>query len=351
MKKIAVLLLTACLTAAVLSGCSPKNTETMTSAENALSEGDFENALVQYEQAVDEGQQLQACYRGMGIALMGKMEYEAAAEAFQKALDSATFIEKNLYRDHMEEDIRKYLASCYIHSGKFDDAILIYNALLEKDDDNVVLYRDRGTAKAASGDLENAKKDFDRAINLDRNNYDMILEIAQTLEEYGGKEIGKRYFSGLSSVGNSMDPVLKGKILYYLEDYKGAVDLLGGFAETDENAARIVCRCHIALGDTEAAKDVISKIGTKADSSPELLNLLGSILMKQGKYSEAAEVYERAVNAAKENGDLQVTLYNRIVAYEYAGDFEKARELLTDYLQQYSGDEDAKRELRFLKTR
>ena len=84
MKKIAVLLLTACLTAAVLSGCSPKNTETMTSAENALSEGDFENALVQYEQAVDEGQQLQACYRGMGIALMGKMEYEAAAEAFQK---------------------------------------------------------------------------------------------------------------------------------------------------------------------------------------------------------------------------------------------------------------------------
>ena len=113
----------------------------------------------------------------------------------------------------------------------------------------------------------------------------------------------------------------------------------------------IVCRCYIALGDTEAAKGVIDSFGDKVDTSAELLGLLGSILMKQEKYSEAAEVYERAVNAAKESGDLQVALYNRIVAYEYAGEFEKAKELLADYLQQYSGDEDAKRELRFLKTR
>ena len=50
------------------------------------------------------------------------------------------------------------------------------------------------------------------------------------------------------------------------------------------------------------------------------------------------------MNAAKESGDLQVALYNRIVAYEYAGKgfIEKARELLPTYLQQYSGDEDAK---------
>jgi hypothetical protein len=48
---------------------------------------------------------------------------------------------------------------------------------------------------------------------------------------------------------------------------------------------------------------------------------------------------------------MQNTLYNRIVAYEYAGEFEKARDLLTEYLKQYSGDEEAKREMKFLKTR
>ena len=148
-----------------------------------------------------------------------------------------------------------------------------------------------------------------------------------------------------------MDPILKGKILYFLEDYKGAVNLLSQFSETDETAALIMCRCYIALDDTEAAKGVIDSFGSKADSSAVLLGLLGSILMKQHKFSEAVEVYERAVNAAKGTPDLQNTLYNRIVAYEYTGDFEKARDLLTEYLKQYSGDEEAKREMRFLKTR
>ena len=41
-KKHIVLLLTAVMVAAVLSGCSPKNTETMDKAQSALDEGDFE---------------------------------------------------------------------------------------------------------------------------------------------------------------------------------------------------------------------------------------------------------------------------------------------------------------------
>jgi hypothetical protein len=44
-------------------------------------------------------------------------------------------------------------------------------------------------------------------------------------------------------------------------------------------------------------------------------------------------------------------MFNRAAAYEYAGDFEKAKELFIDYLNQYSGDEDARREMVFLKTR
>ena len=125
MKKKIVLLLSVCLVISVLGGCSPKNTETMDKAQQALDQGDFENAVNYYDAAIEEGSQLQACYRGRGIALMGKMEYESAEEAFNKALDSATFIEKRLYHDGMEDDIRRYLASCYIKSGEPQKAILI----------------------------------------------------------------------------------------------------------------------------------------------------------------------------------------------------------------------------------
>lgn len=350
MKKKIVLLLSVCLVISVLGGCSPKNTETMDKAQQALDQGDFENAVNYYDAAIEEGSQLQACYRGRGIALMGKMEYESAEEAFNKALDSATFIEKKLYHDGMEDDIRRYLAVCYIKSGEPQKAVLIYNALIEKNDEDKYLFVERGTAKAAAGDITSAKADFDKAINMDRGNYELILEIAQIMAKYGAKNIGEGYLAGAGSV-EGMDPILKGKILYFLEDYKGAVDLLGQFAESDETAALIMCRCHIALGDTEAARGVIDGFGSKADSSSVLLGLLGSILIRQNKYSEAVEVYERAVNAAKGTPDLQNTLYNRVVAYEYAGDFGKARELLAEYLKQYSGDEEAAREMRFLKTR
>lgn len=351
MKKYIILILSICLAACVLSGCSPANTETMDKAEQALAEGDYENAAVLYEAAIEEGKQLQACYRGKGIALMGKMEYKSAEEAFNKALDSATFVEEKIYRDGMDDDIRRYLASCYIRSGEPDKAILIYNDLIDRKDENPVLYMERGTAKAATGDLESAKTDFDRAINLDRHNYERILEIAQTLDRYGGREIGAAYLEGISTQDSSLDPILRGKVLYFLGDYKGAVDLLGQFAQTDETAALIACRCYIALNDFESAKAVIDGFGSKADTSAELLDLLASIHMKQKKYADAAEVYERAVKAAKGTPELQNTLFNRVVAYEYAGDFEKARTLLEEYLKQYSGDEAAKRELRFLKTR
>ena len=78
---------------------------------------------------------------------------------------------------------------------------------------------------------------------------------------------------------------------------------------------------------------------------------LRRILMKQKKYDSAVRVYERAVKAAQGTTELQTALYNRIVAYEYAGNFEKARKLLERYLKQYTGDKAAKREMRFLKTR
>lgn len=132
MKKVIAILLSAFMAAAVLCSCSPQNTETMSNAQKALEEGDFENAAALYQAAIDEGKQLQACYRGKGIALMGKMEYESAAEAFNKALESGTFIEEKIYRDGMADDIRRYLASCYIHNGEPQKAILVYNALIEK---------------------------------------------------------------------------------------------------------------------------------------------------------------------------------------------------------------------------
>ena len=333
-------------------GCSPKDTSTMEQARAALEQGEYDSALSLYETAIEEGKQLQACYRGKGIALMGKMEYEKAAEAFETALTSESFIEKNIYRDGMKDDITRYLAACYTRCGKGLSAIDLYDQLIEENESDPTLYMDRGTAKAVIGKIDEARTDFNKAINLDRDNYGRILEIAQILESNGAKDIGRGYLADVPSMTNGeIDPVLQAKILFFLEDYQGAVDLLSGYSGPDEEEITILCQSYIALGKTKAALEIIDQYGDTVDRSPTLLNLLGAIRMKQKKYSKAAEAYEKGVSIAAGTEEYRTLLFNRAVAYEYGGDFEKAKELFTDYLKEYSGDEEAQRELEFLRTR
>ena len=44
----------------LLSGCSPKDTQTMAQAAAVLDQGDYDTALALYDAAIEEGKQLQA---------------------------------------------------------------------------------------------------------------------------------------------------------------------------------------------------------------------------------------------------------------------------------------------------
>ena len=349
-KRLVLMFAVSLLSVCFLAGCAPKDTETMAKANEAMAAGDYEKAVELYDAAIAEEKQLQACYRGKGIALMSKLEYESAEECFSKALESATLIEKNFYHDGVQRRYVRY-APTTMNWNDYD-RIFVKGQSATSDDKDVTLLTERGTAKAATKDLEGAKADFDKAINMDRRNYAMILEIAQTLNKYGGRDIGTAYLADVSSLkGNQIDPVLKGKILYFLKDYEGALELLKPFAETDDLAAAITCKCYIALGETDTAKDLIYSLGDRANASPDLLNILGSICMKQRRYKDATKVYERAIKAAEGTPAMQDLLFNRAVAYEYWGKFDTARDLFAEYVRQYSGDKLAVRELQFLNTR
>ncbi len=347
--RLAAAVLVAVLSASALTGCHQKNTETMNRAAAALEQGDYHEASALYEAAVSEGKNLEASYRGLGIAQMGMLEYGKAAESFETALASRTQIEKLLYGHSMEDDIDKYLVVCYTKTGEIEKATALYDKMIESDDDNPALYVNRGTAYAANGDVESAKRDFDRAINLERNNYERLLQIAQILEESGRKDLGMAYLQEVPSLDTSkIDPLLKGRILYFLEDYEEARDLLLTNSETNEETALIVCKCYQALNDTAGAMEYIESYGDALDSSPSLLGLLGSIYMQREEYENAVATYERAVSASEGTDLRQEMLFNRIVAYEYAGNFDKAKEYLLTYLEDYPGDEDAQREMQFL---
>ena len=69
--------------------------------------------------------------------------------------------------------------------------------------------------------------------------------------------------------------------------------------------------------------------------------------MEEGNYEEAISEFLNGLEL-EQVIDEQELRSNLIAAYEYSGDFEKAKELMGEYVEDYPGDAAAAREYLFL---
>ena len=85
--------------------------------------------------------------------------------------------------------------------------------------------------------------------------------------------------------------------------------------------------------------------------TPELYNLLGISYMKIGQYDKAAVSFENGNQMDGAGDQLKREMaYNEIFVLEKAGDYTKAKERADAYLQTWPDDEDVKKEAEFLET-
>ena len=81
-------------------------------------------------------------------------------------------------------------------------------------------------------------------------------------------------------------------------------------------------------------------------------SIMGNCAMQTKDYEKAVEHYEAALSMKDISDELKKeTRYNLIAAYEYAGNVDKAKEKLEEYIADYPDDESALREAEFLETR
>jgi tetratricopeptide (TPR) repeat protein len=123
----------------------------MERAVRALEQTDYETAASLFDEVIGEGKDLQYAYRGKGIALMGMMEYAEAEEAFRTALDSEVWTDRFTYGDDLKKDIEQFLAVCCVRTGEYEEAIALYDTLIEEIGETPDLLTDRGTAKVGAG--------------------------------------------------------------------------------------------------------------------------------------------------------------------------------------------------------
>lgn len=255
-------------------------------------------------------------YREKGIEQINKGEFAKAAKTFQKALDNS-----NGRISEVELDICFYKAYALIESGEGEEAKEVYEAILGYDAKNAEANYLLGNYYVLLEEYEQAAKYYDQAIKLDKNNYEIYLGIYENYMAAGKSELAQNYlYAALKNEADSAeDYCYQGRIYLLLEDYSNAKVKLSEAENKGSDQARLYMARALELsGDSEGAS-VIFKAYVK--DHPDDKEAVASMLR-----------YE-------------------IVAQEQNGDFAGAAESIEKLLEIYPGDEQAMRELVFVKSR
>lgn len=289
-----------------------------------------------------------ATYRQMGIEYMEQGDYAAAIEAFDTALSQSI---GTVGADEL--DITYYKAAAQYAGGDAEAAMATYNAILDFDEEAYQAYYLRGCLYCKQGNGEEAKADFANAVKYRGTDYAMYINIYENLFAMGEKEAGESYLTeALAIKGEEVTNLeYRGQIRYLLGDYDTAVlDLKAALEKGSTSAHLYLAKAYEDMGDAATAEEHFKTYIASAPADAVALNELGEIMLEKAMYAEAVLYFEQglACEVVPNRGTL---MHNLVVAYEYNGQFDKAWELIQEYVVLFPDDAEAQREYIFLKNR
>lgn len=338
------------VSALFLTGCGNNSGRANVDAGmEAIAAMDYVSAMESFQMAQDKGESPRLISRGMGIASMGLTDYAAAVEYFLQCLSYSDGVVED-----MDYDVNYYLAASYCKLGEYDKAEQIYTAIINLRKDETEAFYLRGNARLELGMEALAISDFETALQLEPENYDMLIQIYKVLQAHGKSQEGLEYLTfALKSREKQMSSYDKGMIYYYLGEYNQACVSLeeakGG--KRDAEVYLYLGLSYEATGDYNyAITNVYTSYLKSHEGNAPIYNQLGLCYLQQGNYDLALSAFQSAMQIP-DNGMMQTLKFNEVVAYEYLGMYTQATALLNSYLQTYPDDEAALREYEFLKTR
>lgn len=336
----------------VLTGCSigKKDANSLSDGYEAVASQNYQEALNCFDKSHLQGDDSELTYRGMGLAYMGIGDYAKAISSFQNALASA-----DMFPGDLEYDINYYMAICYYKLGEYEDAISVYDSIINLVPKARDAYYLRGSMKLYLDDVEGAMNDFNEATSIDKDDYGMYLDVYQCMESLGYKEEAQPYIDVVLSVDQSeISPYDAGRACYYQGQYeKGCIFLENARKNQTNPSAELttfLCDCYKKAGNYDFAAVVYSTY-LENNKEPEIYNQLGLCYVEQGEYELALSAFQSGIAVEEGNTCIQVLKLNEIACYEYLYEYDAARDKMAEYLAEYPQNKTLKKEYAFLTTR
>lgn len=217
--------------------------------------------------------------RGVGLALVAR--YEEALDDLTKAIE--------LKSDYVNTWFNR--AEVRYELGQYADAVGDYSEVIQRQPDDVGAFTGRGHAHFRMGEFDKALADYQRAVTLDPTSSGALVNRGDTY----------RHLSQFAKAA---------------ADYRQAVKLDESNGRAYRAAAWLMATCpDEKLRNPDLALQAAAK-AIELDGSEDYLYLdtLAAAYANAGKYSEAVETVEQALQAAPEEATLP--LQERLTHYQ-----------------------------------
>src|SRR5579864_1210416 len=306
----------------------------LANAEKYVQQGKLQNAISEYEKVlkndskdltvnntvgdlysrIGEGDKATECFKSVGDAYASQGFTVKAIAMYKKICKLKPSLESLLK-----------LAELYTQQGLFNDARAQYLQVAEE--------------FLKAGELENAVRIFQKILEMDPENSQMRVKLAEVYVRLGKKNDAWQIFSAAAESmrskgslsgaeeilqrmltldpGNTYALLMQGKNLLESGDGAGAVSALQKISDIDSNpeGLRDLLKAYLLTGQLSEAGTVANKLLTVHNDLSAIANFADA-LMQAGQYENALQVYDQhAERLLAENSDKVLQSLHTIIGH------------------------------------
>lgn len=135
---------------------SPNSEHYLTIGDIYYDTGDYENAIINYTEAISMKPDFMVAYNNRGNAYLNLGKFDKAIDDYTKAIAN----------DPKYAIAYNNRGVAFYNKGKYDNALADYTKAIELDAKYAIAYNGRGTVYFAKGDYDKAIADYQKALEL-----------------------------------------------------------------------------------------------------------------------------------------------------------------------------------------